>query len=143
MAYPVHVAGQSLLSIGSTLKLGRTDAAGVLYFTAAIELAHETVETWLESRGVGIARLLAAGPHLPIVHTEANFKSPLRVGDPYTVSLDSLELSRKSVTFHSRILGPGGRVVAEITTAHACVDPTTGKSIPIPSTLKGALTSEA
>ena len=112
----------------------------MLYFAAALELAHEVVESWLESRGAGIPKLLAHGPQLPIVHTEADFKSALRVGDGYTISIDSVDLSRKSVTFHSRIIGSAGRVVAVVTTAHACADQSSGKSVPLPPWLKTALT---
>lgn len=125
------------------LRLGQTDAAGVLYFASALELAHEAMEAHLESRGVGLARLLADGPHLPIVHVEGNFKSPLRVGDAFIAAVDSVELSRRSLVFHTKISGPGGRLVADISLTHACIDPHTGKGIALPSSLKSALAEEA
>lgn len=126
-------------SVSGTLKLGRTDAAGVLYFAQALELTHEAIEAFLESRGAGMAKLLSTGPSLPIVHTEANFKSPLRTGDTYTVFVDSVEISRRSITFHSRILGPANRLVADVTLIHACLDTASGKGIAVPNWLKTAL----
>ena len=134
------MSSPAAFSVTGTLKLGRTDAAGILYFASALELSHEAVEGFLETRGASVARLLAVGPKLPIVHTEANFKSALRVGDAFCVSVDSIEFSRKSVAFHTRIQGPSGRLIADISTTHACVDSATGKAIPLPSWLKAALT---
>ncbi len=125
------------------LRLGQTDAAGVLYFARALEIAHEAIEVHLESRGVGLARLLSQGPHIPIVHVEGNFKSPLRVGDPFSAAVESVELSRRSLVFHTRITGPGGRLVADISLTHACVDETSGKGAALPPWLKHALTQEA
>lgn len=110
-----------------------------MYFASALELTHEAVEAFLDSRGAGIAKLLASGPSLPIVHAEANFKSPLRAGDGYTVCIDAVEMSRRSLSFHIRIVGPMNRLVADVTLIHACLDTSSGKGIAVPAWLKSAL----
>lgn len=123
-----------------TLRLGRTDAAGVLYFARALEICHEAIESFLDSRKIDIALLMKDGPLLPVVHVEADFRSPLAVGDGYCTIIESVECSARSVKFALRLMSKDGRTIVTAHIVHACIHATEGGSMEIPASLRKALT---
>lgn len=125
--------------ISGSLRLGRTDAAGVLYFASAFELAHEAIESYLDSRGCGLKALLKSGPYLPIVHAEADFKSPLRTGENFFTTIETLDCSARSIAFSLRLATTNDQTIATVKIVHACIDPATGKAIDIPASLRSAI----
>ncbi|MDA0214017.1 MAG: thioesterase family protein [Planctomycetota bacterium] len=125
--------------ISGSLRLGRTDAAGVLYFASAFELAHEAIESYLESCGCGLKSLLKSGPYLPIVHAEADFKSPVRTGDHFYTAIESLDCSARSLAFSIKLSTANDQTIATLKIIHACIDPATGKAIDIPDSLRTAI----
>ena len=68
-----------------TVRLGHTDAAGVMFFPAAFEMEQEFFERWLEAGGMSVRGMLegALAP-TPVVHCEADYRRPVRVGDRLT-----------------------------------------------------------
>ncbi|MSQ90506.1 MAG: acyl-CoA thioesterase [Phycisphaerales bacterium] len=129
--------------VSGSIRLRRTDAAGVMYFASAFEIAHEAVESYLQACAIDLAVLLRQGPHLPVVHAEADFQSPVRVGESYCAVVESVACSARSISFSVRIAAGDERVIAIVKIVHACVDPKTGASSPIPDLLRRALTPEA
>ncbi len=125
--------------ISGSLRLGRTDAAGVLYFASAFELAHEAIESYFDSCGCGLKTLLKFGPYLPIVHAEADFKSPLRTGENFFTIIETLECSARSIAISLRLVTPNDQTIATVKIVHACIDSATGKAIDIPHSLRSAI----
>ncbi|MEI6878835.1 MAG: thioesterase family protein [Planctomycetota bacterium] len=125
--------------ISGSLRLGRTDAAGVLYFASAFELAHEAIESYFDSCGCGLKTLLKSGPYLPIVHAEADFKSPLRTGEIFFTAIESLDCSARSLSISLRLVAANEQTIAIVKIVHACIDPATGKAIDIPDSLRSAI----
>ncbi len=126
----------------SRLRMGSTDAAGIWYFTSALEVAHEAWEAWLESRGVPLQQVIAAGAFImPIVHAEADYQSPARLGDELRVSLQLAELTERSMVISSQISSPTGIQLASTRVVHACVRG--GAAVPWPAAFRAALTSPA
>jgi len=125
------------------IPLGRTDAAGVIYFASAFEMAHEAIESFLDSRGYGIKTLLTTGPRLPVVHADADFKSPLRAGDQFSSTIERVDCNARSIAFTVRIAAADERTIVTVQIVHACIDASTGQSISIPDDLRRALTSAA
>jgi len=122
-----------------TVRLHDTDAAGVLYFAHQFRIAHETYEAFMAAAGFGLGDLLRAGATaLPIVHAEADYRMPLRVGDKLTVSLRVKRLGRTSFALNYR-LTRAGRVVGCVTTAHVAIAGRTGRKKPLPARLRRAL----
>jgi 1,4-dihydroxy-2-naphthoyl-CoA hydrolase len=82
-----------------TLRLGDTDAAGVVYFASLLSICHETYEAFLDDRQLSLAQLLTAGEWgLPIVHAEIDFWRPLRCGDRLNIQLHLHHLSQQGFT---------------------------------------------
>lgn len=125
-----------------TVRLHDTDAAGVLYFAHQFRIAHETYEAFMAAAGFGLGDLLRAGATaLPIVHAEADYRAPLRVGDELTVSLSVKRLGRTSFTLDYSLVR-AGRVVGRVTTAHVAVDGRTGRKKDLPVRLRRMMRAE-
>ncbi len=134
------MANSGLHRIHSSLRLGRTDAAGVLYFASAFDLAHETIESYLDSCGCGLKTLLKSGPYLPIVHAESDFKAPLRTGDEFSMTIETVDCSAHSIAFALKLASIDDRTIATFNIVHACIDHVSGKAIEIPAALRIAIT---
>ncbi len=125
-----------------TVRLHDTDAAGVLYFAHQFRIAHEAYEAFMAAAGFGLGDLLRAGATaLPIVHAEADYRAPLRVGDELTVSLSVKRLGRTSFTLDYS-LTRAGRVVGRVTTAHVAIDGRTGRAKALPVRLRRMMRGE-
>lgn len=124
-----------------TVGLGRSDAAGVIYFTEALDLAHEAAEALLESVGLPLASLLRPGQvRLPVVHAEADYLSPVRPGDRIELRLSSLRVGHSSITFEWVAAHSDGSEAFRTRIVHACIDPERGGSVPVPESIRAPLT---
>ena len=133
------MSNTELHRISGSLRLGRTDAAGVLYFASAFELAHEAIESYFDSCGCGLKILLKSGPYLPIVHAEADFKSPLRTGEIFFTAIETLDCSARSIAISLRLVASNEQTIATVKIIHACIDPATGKAIDVPLSLRSLI----
>ncbi|RMG27958.1 MAG: acyl-CoA thioesterase, partial [Gammaproteobacteria bacterium] len=62
--------------------MAAVDAAGRIFFPELFRLAQECAEAFLESRGLVLADWMTDGTHLlPVVHAEADYLRPIRLGD--------------------------------------------------------------
>ncbi len=119
--------------------LSYVDAAGRIFFPRLLEWAHQVQEGFLYERGIPLSRWLDSGPHFPVVHVEADFLHPLRLGDRTRVELRVDHLGRSSFSFAYRFL-VGGEVYASARTVHVAVEPGKG-SRPLPEVLREGLRS--
>lgn len=133
------MSNTELHRISGSLRLGRTDAAGVLYFASAFELAHEAIESYFDSCGCGLKTLLKSGPYLPIVHAEADFKSPLRTGEIFFTAIETLDCTARSIAISLRLVASNQETIATVKIVHACIDPATGKAIDVPLSLRSLI----
>lgn len=125
--YPFHI------------RLHDTDAAGVLFFAHLLRQAHDAYETFMESAGLDLPRLLRQGPHLPLVHTEADYLAPLRHGDRGRIRLSLAKLGKSSFTLAYAWRREDGTLCARALSVHVAMDPASGRSIPLPPELSAAL----
>lgn len=122
-----------------TIRLRETDATGVLYFSEQLKLALEAFESCLCEKGFGIKEILSKSEFLlPIVHVEAEYKMPLRVGDQVKIQLWLEKVGNSSFTLKA-IFWLRGKEAGETTIVHVTTCLKTGKSIPIPPLLMTAL----
>ena len=136
-----------------TLKMKHTDAAGVAFFASYFVIAHDCYELALESVGVPLGVWLTKAP-MPLVHSEAQYHTPVRLGDRLKVNLSVHKLSVRSFELHYELWvkpltplpwasdesGQGGwSRAAMLKTVHVAIDPTKGKSAPLPEAFKEAL----
>jgi len=118
-----------------TLRLGDTDAAGVVYFASLLSICHETYEAFLDDRHLSLSQLLEVGEWgLPIVHAEMDFWRPLRCGDRLSIQLQLHNLSRQGFTSQyqlSKQVEPGVWV-ARAQLDHVCVTRPSGRKGDLP-----------
>lgn len=121
------------------------DWARVVYFARFFDFAHRTFEDfWNHHAKVPYAEVLAARRlGFPIVHSEADFYAPLRLGDTARVVMEVLALSRRSVTSRFTFYrGETDERCAVIVLKQAGIDTTTFTAAQFPDDLHGFLAAE-
>ncbi len=84
--------------------LKETDATGVIYFTSLFHYALEAFEVLLHEKDSSLSQIFAKGYLMPIVHAEADYKAPLRVGDAISVDLSLVHVGTSSFSIESKIV---------------------------------------
>ncbi len=119
-----------------TVRLHHTDAAGVLFYGRLFELVQEAFEEALRAGGLPLADLLRGGGFgLRVVHAEADYAAPVRVGDSLDVRL-SFEAGDRSLRVNAEIADGAGRTVGAAHVVHAAVDWATGAAVPLPDAVR-------
>jgi 1,4-dihydroxy-2-naphthoyl-CoA hydrolase len=122
------------------IKLHETDAAGVLFFSNQLKIAHDAYEVFLTHIGYPIQIFLSDLDYfLPIVHTEADYFEQLQVGDEISISVHVEQLGKSSFTLGYNFKALNGKNVGEAKTVHVCVDKKSHKKIDIPADLRTSL----
>jgi YbgC/YbaW family acyl-CoA thioester hydrolase len=121
-----------MFSYTRTIFLRETDATGVLYFSEQLKLGLEVFEAYLRIQGFTLQQMLEKGDFLlPIVHAEADFSAPVRVGDEVQIELLLTDVGESSFTLSTKIF-KDNLDVGTTKIIHVAVSRKTGKSIPIP-----------
>ena len=115
------------------------DAAGVLFFGRIFDYCHQAYEELIGSFGIDRAHYFAGADYLvPIAHAEADYRSPIRLGERVSVAIDVTRVGRASIRLRYRVTGAGPEDLrAEVVTVHAFVDRATMRPISIPEPLRG------
>lgn len=118
-----------------------TDAAGVIFFPNQFCFYQEAFEAFLESIGCDLATVARKNRyHLPVVHAEADYSAPLRLGDTIEIQLKVRHLGKSSLTFQADILKQDKINSGRVTVVHVSVNPRTRKKTPLPSSLRDKIT---
>ncbi|HYJ33637.1 MAG TPA: thioesterase family protein [Candidatus Binatia bacterium] len=115
------------------------DAAGVLFFGRIYDYCHQAYEELWAAAGVDRAWIFSGADFLiPIAHSEADYKAPLRHGERVDVLVDVTHVGRASFHLAFRVTGPNGDgdLRATAKTVHAFVARETMRPIPIPEELR-------
>jgi 1,4-dihydroxy-2-naphthoyl-CoA hydrolase len=124
----------------SRIGLRHTDAAGIVFFARFFEIAHEAYEDLLRALGQPLpADLARARRILPITRAEADFRTPLRLGDAFRVEVEVRAVSSRSFTLGYRVTTEDGREAARLTTVHVAVDTELRRAVRLPEDLAEAL----
>lgn len=119
--------------------LRETDATGVLYFSEQLKLGLEAWEAFLFSKGFTLQEMIENKEFLtPIVHTEADFIAPLRVGDSVEIHLFIGKVGTSSFTLNTEIYAKGKKG-GTTSIVHVVASKETGKSISIPEEIRSLL----
>jgi len=120
-----------MFSYTKTIFLRDTDATGVLYFSEQLKFCQEAFEVYLSKKFTLLQMLREHDFLLPIVHAEADYALPLRVGDEVEIQLSLKELGTSSFSLGFNIL-KAGQEAGNAKIVHVALSKKTGKSIPIP-----------
>ncbi len=122
------------------VRFGHVDPAGIAYYPRIFEYVHAvTEELWEQHVGVRYDRLIMEEKiGFPLVHSEVDFRRPLRFGDRPIVRVTCFHLGRSSLGLHF-VFEQGGEVVADARMTTVCTDIATLKSKPIPAEWRAKL----
>ncbi len=116
-----------------TIRLHDTDSAGILFFANQFRIVHDIYEKLLEQIGYGLRERFEKRDFLiPIMHAEADFLQPLKVGETIEIELSVAEIGQTSFTLHFRLTDLGGIIVGNVETVHVTIDPKGMKKIDLP-----------
>jgi 1,4-dihydroxy-2-naphthoyl-CoA hydrolase len=129
------------MSVRTTLpvRFQDVDAAGVLFFGRIYDYCHQAYEELWASQGIDRAWIFSGAEFLiPIAHSEADYKAPLRHGERVEVRVDVTHVGRASFHLAYRVTGSGGErdLRATAKTVHAFVARETMRPIAIPEELR-------
>lgn len=116
------------------------DPAGILFFGRIYDYCHQAYEEFWAGEGMDKGSFFSGADYLvPIVHSEADYRAPIRHGDRVRVEIVVVQAGRASFTLHYAVTGPAGDLRAEARTVHAFVARATMKPVPIPDPLRSIL----
>lgn len=123
-----------------TVRMGEVDAAGVVYFARFFDFAHEALEDFFHHIGLSFAQVFKEGLYgFPLVHTEADFKAPAKLGDQLVINLTIEDLGETSFAVRYAVTGPQGQSLAQLQTRHAWISLKEFRSTPIPAAVRDLL----
>ncbi len=122
------------------VRFGHVDPAGIAYYPRIFEYVHAvTEELWEQHVGVRYDRLIMEEKiGFPLVHSEVDFRGPLRFGDRPIVRVTCFHLGRSSLGLHF-VFEQGGAVVVDARMTTVCTDIASLKSKPIPAEWRAKL----
>ena len=104
----------------TTLNLRDTDSAGVAFFASYFAIAHNAYEAFLQSHGAQLRDWLGE-VHLPIVHSNADYQAPVRLGDSFDIELTCARVGRTSFTLAYHFVNAERITLARLQTVHVAV----------------------
>ncbi len=69
---------------------------------------------------------------MPLVHAEADFKRPLRLGDAITVGVQLLSVSTSAFTLNFTLCDKDNNLLASVQHVHVAIDLRTREKKPLP-----------
>lgn len=122
------------------IRLGETDAAGVLFFANYLILSHEAFESFLDTAGLNLAEIIRNNEYLlPIARAVSDYTIPLCMGDTIEIQLAIEQIKESSFVVISRFIKSNKTCAARVKTIHVSVDAKTRKKIPLPKIVRDAL----
>jgi YbgC/YbaW family acyl-CoA thioester hydrolase len=122
------------------VRFGHVDPAGIAYYPRIFEYIHAvTEELWEQHVGVRYDHLIQERKlGFPLVHSEVNFRRPLRFGDRPIVRVSCFQLGTASLGLNF-IFEQNGEVAIEARMTTVCVNLVDMKSRPIPQAWRAKL----
>ena len=126
-----------------TVRFSEVDAAQVMYFSRAYEVAHEAFEELMTAAGFAPSVSFVAGKWgMPLVHTEADYRRPWRLGERVHVHAEVAEAGERNILFEYRFIDDDGQQRTRVGMRHAFVSLETFRACPAPEGLTLALKAQ-
>lgn len=122
------------------VRFGHVDPAGIAYYPRIFEYVHAvTEELWEQHVGVRYDHLIMLQKiGFPLVHSEVDFRLPLRFGDRPIVRVTCFHLGKSSLGLHF-VFERDGEVALDARMTTVCTDIASMKSRPIPEEWRAKL----
>ena len=119
------------------------DPAGIVYFGHVFTFCHEGYEELMRQGGHPVEALLASPCVFPLRHVEADYSSPMRLGDLVTISIGLGKISERSFRVEFTLTSEQGVLLAKAAHVHVAVDRATMRPVAIPEALRALLAKHA
>jgi 1,4-dihydroxy-2-naphthoyl-CoA hydrolase len=121
------------------VRMHDTDMAGILYFARQFRFAHDALEDFVENEAFDFDKVFHKENFVfVIVHCEADYFAPLRVGDKLEVQVSVEKIGNSSFTMNYRIYREKSEV-GTVKTVHVTLERSSRKKIPIPQDFRQIL----
>jgi 1,4-dihydroxy-2-naphthoyl-CoA hydrolase len=117
------------------------DPAGIIFYASLFKFAHSAYEELMKNFGLEKNYFFDDEIVLPIIHAEADYISPVKVGDKLIVSVDVSQLRESSFELSYKFTNDGGKLKASAKTVHVCVNKEGFKKVSLPEKLHEKLKS--
>lgn len=122
------------------VRMHDTDMAGILYFPRQFRFIHDAWEDLMETENLNFDVLFNRENFIfVVVHAEADYLSPLRVGDELDVKVRVAHIGTTSFTIAYQIFKKNGSLTGTGKTVHVTLDNPTRQKIPVPKILRDKL----
>ena len=127
-----------------TVRLHEIDAAGILFHGQIFTINHNAHEEVMATAGLPVEQIIDNHPFsIPVVHTEADYIQPIRLGEQLTLSVFIQQIGNRSFTLKTMVdqVSKSGATKrrAEVTTVHVTIELVNGQAIPLPGPVRDAL----
>ncbi len=87
------------------LRYADTDQMGLIYFARHLIYADEAVGKFFKTNGINLLEYEKAGIYIAVVHTEIDYKKPLKYGEYCEVDISIEKLGTSSISFKFLVFG--------------------------------------
>jgi 1,4-dihydroxy-2-naphthoyl-CoA hydrolase len=124
-----------------TVRFNEVDRAGIAFFGRVFEYCHACFEETLAASGQPLLAIFEHGGYgLPLVHAEADYTRPMRLGERLLVTLRVARLGGRSITFAYEVRGAQDKDLrATVRLVHAFVRLDGFAGMAVPDALRDAL----
>ncbi len=130
---------ESWLLLNRVVRFGDTDAAGVMHFHHLFRWCHEAWEESLQNYGLVAEDIFPSYSNtdkkpevaLPIIHCQADFRSPIQTGDDLVVELRPEPLNPNSFQVHFEFRC-GEQIAAHAIIRHLAINAQTRQRCALP-----------
>ncbi len=122
------------------IKLYHTDAANLIFYSNLFNLAYECFEEFLEDSDFSVLKIINGGKILmPVVHAEADYIKPMRLGDKIEIQLTLFSSGKSSYKLDYNFYNENMEKVASAKTAHVVISVDDHRPVKIPEPLLNIL----
>jgi 1,4-dihydroxy-2-naphthoyl-CoA hydrolase len=122
------------------VRMHDTDMAGILYFAKQFRYVHDALEDLVEKEGLSFDYLFNNSSFVfVIVHAEADYLAPVKVGEILEVHVEVENLGNTSFTMGYKIFKTDNVLMGTAKTVHVCLDAKTRTKISMPDELRKIL----
>ncbi|MCE5329850.1 acyl-CoA thioesterase [bacterium] len=122
------------------IKLYHTDAANLIFYSNLFNLAYECYEEFLENSDFSVLKIINEGKILmPVVHAEADYIKPMRLGDKIEIQLSLFSSGKSSYRLDYNFYNENKEKVAFAKTAHVVISIDNYRPVKIPEKLLNSL----
>ena len=119
------------------VRMHDTDMAGILYFARQFRFVHDALEELVEKEGIDFDTLFHRSDFVfVIVHVEADYLAPVKVGNLLEVHVEVENLGNSSFTMVYTIFKEKNVLMGRAKTVHVCLDAKTRKKIDLPDVMR-------